>query len=274
MIGAAGFGAMGFSLGRVVALMGRYWYVLKGSIPRLLDIAYWPTVQMIVWGFMSLYLREQSGLIAGAFGLLIAAVLLWDVLFRGQLGLALCFLEDVWSRNLANLFVSPLRPSEMGLAMIAMSLVRTLIGIVPASILAIWFFGFSVYSLGLALVGFFFTLIMFGWAIGLAVAGLILRWGAGAENLAWGVMFAIMPLAAVYYPVAVLPGWLQPVAWAMPPAYAFEGMRMVLIHHQVDAGMMLRGLALDIVYLGLGFLVFIRCFELARRRGLILQQGE
>lgn len=266
--------ALGFSPGRVVALMGRYWYVLKGSIPRLLDIAYWPTVQMVVWGFMSVYLREQSGLIAGAFGILLAAVLLWDVLFRGQLGLALCFLEDVWSRNLANLFVSPLRPSEMGMAMIAMSLIRTLIGVIPASLLAIWFFGFSVYSLGLALIGFFFTLIMFGWAIGLAVSGLILRWGAGAENLAWGVMFAVMPFAAVYYPVAVLPGWLQPVAWAMPPAYAFEGMRAVLIDHRVDTGLMLRGLALDLVYLGLGFLAFVRCFELARRRGLILQQGE
>lgn len=262
------------SPGRILALIARHWYVLRASWPRLADLAYWPTVQMVVWGFMTQFLARETSLIANTFGLLLSAVLLWDVLFRGQLGLALSFLEEIWSRNLASLFVSPLRPSEFAISIMVMSLIRTLLGMVPASLFAVWFFGFSVYDLGLALVGFFLQLILFGWAVGLAVCGLILRWGAGAENIAWGVMFGLMPVAAVYYPVAVLPSWLQAIAWALPPAYGFEGMRAVLIQHQVDGRLMLTGFALDALYLALAFWVFLFFFSVARRRGLILQQGE
>ena len=40
----------GFSPRRVGAMMLRYWYLLRSSWPRLLDLVYWPTVQMLTWG--------------------------------------------------------------------------------------------------------------------------------------------------------------------------------------------------------------------------------
>lgn len=259
---------------RIYAMILRHLYILRGSWPRLLDLAYWPTVQMIMWGFMSQFLAAQTSYIAQAFGVLLSAVLLWDVLFRGQLAVSISFFEEMWSRNLGHLFVTPLRPGEFAVSLLVISLLRTLLGIVPASLLAVAFFGFSVYSLGLSLAAFFFSLLMFGWAIGLGVTGLVLRHGLGAENIAWGLVFALLPISAVYYPVSVLPMWLQYVAYAMPSAYSFEGMRSILLHGVVRYDLMAAGFALNIVYLGLGFAMFFHYFRMARRRGSLLQQGE
>lgn len=260
--------------GRIYAMILRHVYILRSSWPRLLDLAYWPTVQMIMWGFMSQFLAGQTSYIAQAFGVLLSAVLLWDVLFRGQLAVSISFFEEMWSRNLGHLFVTPLRPGEFAASLLSISLLRTLLGIVPASLLAVAFFGFSVYSLGLSLAAFFFSLLMFGWAIGLAVTGLVLRHGLGAENIAWGLVFALLPVSAVYYPVSVLPEWLQWVAYAMPAAYSFEGMRSILLHNEVRFDLMAAGFALNIVYLGLGVALFFHYFRVARRRGSLLQQGE
>src|SRR5262249_35929351 len=158
---------------------------------------------------------QNSGFFARTGGAFIGALLLWDILFRGQLGFSISFLEEMWSRNLANLLISPLRPIEFVLALMIMSVVRLAIGVIPVSLLAIAFFGFNLFGLGLALVAFFVNLMLTSWAVGIFVSGLVLRNGLGAENLAWTIMFIIFPLTCVYYPVAVLPPWLQVIAWAL-----------------------------------------------------------
>lgn len=263
-----------FSFRRVGALVRRHWYVLRSSWPRLIELAYWPTVQMLVWGFITLFFATKTTYVAQAFGVLLSAALLWDVLFRGQLGVSLSFFEEMYARNLGNLFVTPLRPIEMIAALLTMSLIRTLAGIVPASLLAVVFFDFSVYGMGPVLALYFANLLVFAWAIGLLVSGMVLRYGLGAENLAWGAIFALLPLSAVYYPVAVLPEWLQPIAWALPTVHVFEGMRSVLIDHVVRPELLASALALNLFYLGLGVGVFLLAFRAARDRGLLIQQGE
>jgi ABC-2 type transport system permease protein len=202
---------------RIAAMIERYWYLLRSSWPRLLELVYWPAVQMLMWGFLQLYIAQNAGFFARAGGTFIGAVLLWDILFRGQLGFSVSFLEEMWSRNLANLMMSPLKPIEFVIALMVMSIVRLLIGMVPVSLLAIGFFGFNLYGLGLALAAFFLNLILTSWAVGIFVSGVVMRNGLGAENLAWTIMFLLMPLTCVYYPVAVLPHWLQKVAWLLPP---------------------------------------------------------
>jgi len=212
----------GFSLGRVGAMVRRYVYLLRSSVPRILDLVYWPLVQMLTWGFLQTYLAKApaAGPIAGRLGLaagaLIGAMLLWDILFRSQLGFSVSFLEEMWSRNIANLMMSPLRISEFILSLMVMSLIRLAIGIVPVSLLAIWFFGFNLWGLGLALGAFFANLVLAGWGLGLFVSGLVLRYGLAAESLVWTMMFLMLPLACVYYPVTILPPWLQVFAWALP----------------------------------------------------------
>ena len=259
---------------RVAAMVLRYLYLLRSSWTRLLELIYWPAVQLFVWGFLQFYISQNSGFFARASGVFIAAVLMWDILFRGQLGFSVSFLEEMWSRNLSNVMITPLRPMEFVVALMIMSLIRLAIGVIPVTLLAIAFFGFNLYALGLALVAFFINLILTSWAVGIVVAGVLLRNGMGAESLAWTLMFVLMPLTCVYYPVDVLPHWLQLIAWALPPTYVFEGMRSLMMEHAFRADLMAEAFALNAVYIGVSALVFFALLNSARRVGSLLQTGE
>ena len=266
----------GFSLGRVGAMVLRYSYLLRSSWPRVLDLIYWPTVQMVTWGFLQTFISKGGtpGPAAAGAGALIGAVMLWDILFRGQLGFSMSFLEEMYSRNLGNLLMSPLRPLELVIALTVMSLVRLVIGIVPVTGLAVWFFGFNLWGLGLALGAFVANLLLTSWAVGLLVCGLILRNGLGAEAFAWSLMFLLLPLTCVYYPVAVLPGWLQVVAWSLPPTYVFEGLRALLGAHQFRADLMAEALGLNALAYLIGLVSFLMLLRSARNEGTLLQLGE
>ena len=266
--------AKGSVAGRIGAVVLRHVYLMQTSWPRVFELMYWPTIQMILWGFITQFFLQHSSYVAQAAGVLIAAVLLWDVLFRGQLGFSLSFLEEVWSRNLGNLAVSPLAPREFLAALTVMSLIRTVIGVLPAAGLAIVFYEFNVFTLGLPLVAFFTLLLVFGWAIGMMVSALVLRVGQGAESVAWLAIFLLAPVSAVYYPIAVLPEWLQPVSWMLPTAPVFEGMRAILVDGTVRYDLLVHAAVVDLAYLALGAFLFLYSFHIARKRGLLLQVGE
>lgn len=266
--------AVACSARRISAMMLRHWYLLRSSWPRLLDLIYWPTVQMVTWGFLQYYIATNAGFFARAGGTFIGAVLLWDILFRGQLGFSISFLEEMYSRNLGNIMMSPLRPFEFIISLMVISIVRLSLGAVPVTFLAIAFFGFNLYSFGLALVAFFFNLMLTSWAVGIFVSGLILRNGMGAENLAWSIMFLFMPLTCVYYPVETLPTWLQPVAWLLPPTYVFEGMRALVIDKVFRPDLMLEALALNALWFAAGAFGFLQLLRSARRQGSLMQSGE
>lgn len=262
------------SLNRIFALVLRYWYLLRGSWPRFVDLVYWPTVQMLMWGFLQTYLAEKTSVAALAGGAFIGSVLLWDILFRGQIGFSVSFLEEMWSRNLGNLMMTPLRMYELLAALGVMSIIRLLIGLVPVTVLAIVFFGFNLWGLGLALAAFFANLIMTSWTIGLLACGIVLRNGLGAESFAWSVSFLLLPLACVYYPVTVLPAWLQPISLALPPTHVFEGMRALILENRFDVGEMLWAGGLNLVYLAAASIAFAAFLRSARRSGALLQLGE
>src|SRR3954467_3336345 len=169
------FGEARFSPARVWAMLLRYLYILRSSWPRTLELLYWPTLQMLIWGFMSQFLYQNSSYVARAFGVLLAAVMLWDLLFRSQLGLSISFLEEMWARNLAQLFVTPLRPYEWLLSLLAMSVIRVMIGVVPAMLLAIPLYHYSIFDMGFALAALVALLMARGWALGLAMGGGILQ---------------------------------------------------------------------------------------------------
>lgn len=263
-----------FSARRIGAMLLRYLYLMRSSWPRLAELIYWPLVQMLVWGFLQSYLNGQSGAMAKAGGTLIGAILLWDVLIRGQLGFSVSFLEEMWARNLANILISPLRPAEFILSLMAMSVIRLAISMVPVTLLALWFFGFNLWSLGFGLAAFFANLLLTAWAVGMVVSGVILRNGLGAEGLAWTLMFLVMPVAAVFYPVAALPAFLQPVAWALPPTYVFEGMRAILIDHTFRADLMLQALAINAAYIAVAAVAFVKLLASARKVGSLMAVGE
>jgi ABC-2 type transport system permease protein len=252
----------------------RHIYLLRSSWPRLFELVYWPAVQMFMWGFLQIGIAKYPGALAGTASTFLAAFLLWDILFRGQIGYSMSFLEEMWSRNMPNLMISPLRATEFVTALVAMSMVRLSIGLIPVTILAIFFFGFNLWALGFALTAFFANLLFTSWAVGMFCSGLVLRHGLGAESLAWSLMFFFLPLTCVYYPVSTLPEWIQPLSWALPPTAVFEGMRALVIDHVFRGDQMLWALGLNAIWLAVGAFSFQRLLGASKRSGSLLQIGE
>ena len=260
---------------RIWGLMYRHLALYRRSWPRLLELAYWPTLTLCIWGFTASFFASRVGS-AGAVvsGILLGGVLLWEIALRSQMGVAISFLEEIWSRNLGHIFVSPLRPWELLAALMAMSVVRVLIGVLPAVLLAWVLYAFNLFALGPVLILFALNLIAMGWWVSLGVVSLILRHGAGAEALAWSVLFALTPFSAVYYPVSVLPAAVRPLALALPSAHVFEGMRALLEHGTIAWGQLAWASGLNVLWLGAAALLFMLQFRSARERGALLTMGE
>ena len=260
---------------RIWGLLYRHLALYRRSWPRLLELTYWPILQMCIWGFTARFLAARlgnPGLMAGA--TLLGGVLLWEVTLRSQMGMSISFLEEIWSRNLGHVFVSPLRPIEMIAALIGMSIIRMLLGVLPAILLAWCLYAFNLFTLGPVLILFFVNLMIMGWAVALGVVSLVLRHGAGAEPLAWGVLFGLAPFSAVFYPVSVLPSFLHPVAYALPTTHVFEGMRAALLAGVIRWDHLAAAFGLNLVWLAGGALLFARQFHAARVSGALISIGE
>ena len=267
------------SLRRVWGLAYRHIALFRRSWPRLLELMYWPVLQMAIWGFTASFLMGRANSQTGGgpaiavAGALLGGVLLWEVALRSQMGVSLSFLEELWSRNLGHVFVSPLRPAELVAALLALSVVRMLIGVLPAILVAFLLYAFNLFAMGPVVVLFFANLMVMGWWVALCVVSLILRHGAGAEALAWSILFGLTPFSAVFYPVAVLPAPLRAVAFLLPASHVFEGMRAAL------GGVVLWdelgwAIALNALWMAAAAALFVAQFRQARIRGALLNIGE
>lgn len=262
------------ALNRITALLRRHFYIVTGSPARIIGMVYWPIVQMILWGFISQYFAGRTGSMDFALGTLLGALLLWDTMFRAQLGVSLSYMEELWSRNLGHLFVSPIRHYEWWTSMILYSFLRVIIGLLPAALLAIPFYGFSIFELGIPVLLLWFNLMLMGWWIGFLVTGLLLRVGPGAEELAWAAMFLLAPFCAVYYPVSILPDWLQGFANILPASHVFEALRTLVGEGVVDWKHVTTAFVLNAGYMIIAGSILMYCFNDARRRGSLFQTGE
>lgn len=261
------------SLRRIWGLTYRHLALYRRSWPRVLELMYWPILQMCIWGFTSSFLLSRGNATAVAAGALIGGVLLWEVALRSQMGVAISFLEELWSRNLGHVFVSPIRPWEMVAALIGVSMMRMLTGVLPAIGVAWLLYAFDLFAMGPVVVLFFANLMIMGWWVALGVISLILRHGAGAEALAWSVLFGLTPISAVFYPVSALPAAVQPVALALPSSHVFEGMRAAL-EGVVRWDHLAWALALNAIWMTAGIWLFAVQFRQARLRGALLSIGE
>ena len=259
---------------RIYALFLRHIYLIKGSLPRILDLIYWPTIQIVLWGFVSKFFTLYSDFYNHTVGIILSAAILYDFLFRSSISFNMLFLEEIWSRNFTNLFVAPLKVSEIITALTATALLRTLIGIVPAILIATPFFGVSIFNLGPSLILLFLSLYLFGITLGLLVSAGLLRYGPAFENIAWSSLFLLAPLGCVYYPLSILPDWLQILAKALPLVYIFEEVRSILLNNVVNYANIISALKLNLVYFTLAVFIFYLAFYGARKKGTLLNIGE
>jgi ABC-2 type transport system permease protein len=261
------------SLSRVGALIQRHAYLYQRSLPRIMEIFFWPLMDLLVWGFITVYLREFDLRLPRFVGFFLGALILWDILYRAQQGISISFLEEVWSKNLLNLFVSPMRPCEFLVALMTISVGKMLTA-GAASVLIAWlFYSFNIFVIGISLIPFVLNLLIMGWAIGIISMSAILRYGQEAEVLAWGLGFLIQPISAVFYPVSVLPAWIQPVALLIPASHVFEGMRTVLETGTFPYDSLIKALLLNGIYLTLSIWFFYYNLRVVKEKGLLLHRG-
>ena len=263
---------MPLSLHTIYALVLRYVFLYTRHPIRFVELIFWPLVDLLVWGFLTVYLREQAGVgFPSSLSFLIGGMILWDVLFRSQQGVAISFLEDVWTRNLLNVFVAPVRTAEYVLATCMVGVIRVAVTLAVLSVVAAAAYQFNVADFGVSLLPFLANLLLFGWFLGMVSTSLILRWGQAAESLAWAVPFFIQPLAAVFYPVSVLPSWAQPLAKALPCTPIFEGMRAVLAGNPTPWGMVQNAFLLNLVWGVAAGLFFAANLRYVRKTGLLVK---
>ncbi|MGD9851388.1 MAG: ABC transporter permease [Nitrospirales bacterium] len=262
------------SLGRILALLSRHMYLYKRSFARMLEIFYWPFLDLVVWGFITIYLEKVGVQVHGAVTFFLGALILWDVLFRAQQGIAVSFLEEMWARNLMNLFASPLTVGEYLLATMTMSVIKvTAVG--SLMMLFAWaFYSYDILQMGFSLFPFILNLVVSGWIIGVLTTSIIMRFGQQAEVLAWGMVFLFQPISCVFYPIDVLPPVLQSIAWMVPPAHIFEGMRSVLTTGSVPITHLVWATGLNAGFLLLIVLWFYHTFNICKDRGMLVRVGE
>jgi ABC-2 type transport system permease protein len=255
---------------RIKAVARRHYYVLLRAPHRLFDVTIWPLVDVLLFGSIAAFVspgNASAGKLAA--GYLLSGILLWHVVYQSQIALATGFLEEAWTRNLLNLMVTPMREVEYVGGVVLFGMVKLVIGLVVVSLTALGFFAFNVTDLGVGLIPVAAVLLVVGWVIALFVIGLVLRFGTGAEALAWGILFVVMPLSGVFYPVRALPWLLRPLAEALPSTHAFAAGRALFDGRGMlwgELGLSLLGCAV----LGAIVLVFLtRMLATFRTRGYI-----
>ena len=263
---------MNFS--KIYALGLRHIYLISNSLPRIIDLIYWPTVQIFLWGFISKFFTLSSDYYSNTVGIILTAAILYDFLFRVSISFNMMFLEEIWSRNFTNLFIAPIKLSEIIASLTLTAILRALIGMVPAAIIAIPLFGVSVFELGLPLLFLLLSLYLFGITLGLLVTSGLLRFGPSFENIAWASLFFLAPLGCIYYPLDILPISLQFVAKGLPLVHIFEEMRNILLNDVVNYFDIFKAISISILYFVLGVIVFYVSFYGAKIRGTLINMGE
>jgi ABC-2 type transport system permease protein len=258
---------------RAYAIFLRYFYLLRSSPQRIFSILVWATLDLVMWGFLAKYLTSIGYAGINFTSTFLGALILWSFLVRAQQGISTPVLEDTWSRNLLNYFASPLRVSEYVSGLLFTSIFTALLGFVIILVIALVFFGYSIFQLGVMLVPFLLVLFLFGVTLGLFAIGMILRYGPSAEWFVWPIPAVIQPFCGVLYPIAVLPAWMQGVGHLLPPMYVFEGMREALLEGKFSFSTFSIGMILTVLYLGVAYVFFVYVHRQAIRNGNISRFG-
>lgn len=261
-------------LHRIMALIARHLYLYRRSLSRIMEIFYWPFLDLVIWGFITLYLARYQSQVPGFVTFFLGALILWDMLFRSQQGITISFLEELWARNLMNLFASPMRPSEFLTATMAMSVMKVTVVSIIMTGCALLFYSYNILIVGVWLMPFVLNLVITGWIIGVFTTSLIMRFGQEAEVLAWSMVFLFQPISCVFYPMEVLPTWLQMIAWANPAAHIFEGMRAVLGTGASPIGNLAWAVGLNVALLVGVVTWFYRTVAYCKDQGLLVRIGE
>ncbi|MEI8338009.1 MAG: ABC transporter permease [bacterium] len=259
------------NFGRIKALVIRHLYLYKRSVPRLMDIFFWPVVDILTWGFLTVYLQKVSLNGLNLASILLGAIIFWLIIQMFQQAASVTFLEDVWEKNFLNIFVAPVKVSEFLTATAILALIRIILVMAVVSIVSISLYQYSIFSVGIYFVPFIAILMIFAFSIALFNMAVILRYGTSAQTLAFGLIFIFQPFSAVFYPVSALPAIVHPISYLLPSTYVFEGMRQLVNFGTVSINDIYYGLILSLCYVVLMIIFFARMFARVRVQGRLLK---
>ncbi|MFC1800957.1 ABC transporter permease [Nanoarchaeota archaeon] len=252
----------------IQGILLKYYYITKNRLDRLFDVFYWPTIDVLVWGLTTYYISSLSeNFIIGFF---LGGAVLWSIFNRANTDMGVFILEDFWSRNLPNFYSTPARISEVIVALCLNGLFRAIASFAFLSVLTFILYAFNIFSIKIIYVlVFFIFLLVFGWIVGLFVAGLIFRFGMRIQVLAWGLGWLMQPVSCVFYPLNSLPVWLQKVAVWFPTTHIFEGMREILMTGTFSLISLFNAIVLTVLFAFLSVLFFYSSFNKAKKTGLL-----
>ncbi len=253
---------------RIWAIVLRHLYNFRHNLDRVVDAFYWPSLDVVVWGLTLTAMEKQGQTVTNQVFFIVIGTILWFIMWRGQGEITVNFLEELWSENLINLFASPLKLVEWMVGLCLMGIFKLILTIALTASIAFLLYRTNLLTLGLWLVPFALTLLLFSWAFGFMTAGMFLRKGTDVQTLAWAGAFILMPFSAVYYPLYLLPKWVQAVASILPTTYVFEGMRLFVQTGQPPVEGIIKSFVLDAIYLSLAVWFFVRSFAAAKEKGL------
>jgi ABC-2 type transport system permease protein len=252
-------------LQRLSALIRLELFITRRRLEMIVDTLLFPLINVILFGYIMSYIGTGGQLDGQIF---LIGVLLWQLMVIMQYNGTVTTMWNIWSHNLTNIFIAPISSDEYLLAQGLAALVRTLIiGLFLA--LGAWIvFDFNLLELGAAnLAVFTFNLLVFAYALGVALLGVIFRFGVRVQAISWGAIYLFQPITAAFFPVAVLPGFLQGIAYALPPTYVFEAARAAISNPAVNWHYALVGAALNVLYLALSVLLFLYLFKKSKQTG-------
>jgi ABC-2 type transport system permease protein len=256
---------------RIVAVMVRHAYEARRNVDRVTDMIYWPVLDVVMWGFFTTYLGHGLGMQPDVIKFVLSAIIIWGLFYSFQRDLAVGFLDELWSRNLINLFSTPLTISEYMTGLICVNVAKALVGVGAASLLALAAYRFNIFPWLPGFVPYLINLILFAFALGIMITGLIFRYTTKIQALAWSFAGLLAPISCVLYPVKSLPRWLRGIAWTLPTTYSFEGMRQLLAGGGFNPRHFWCGLVLNVLYFVLAIGVFKIVFASAQNRGLLVK---
>ncbi len=239
------------------------------SLDRIFDIVYWPVISLMLWGFTSTFVATTSTL-TGVTEFFLGGAVLWSLFWRAQTDVGTFILEDFWSRNVYNVFASPMTTLELFLAIALIGFLRCILSFAFLSLLTWVLYAFNILQIGgPALALFTAVLLMFGWVIGIVIAGLIFRYGLRIQVLAWSVGFIIQPFSCVFYPLESMPRWVQLIAVTLPTTHVFEGLRHAIATGELARRPLFTAFGLTLVLLLAALAFFQHALRQAKRLGLL-----
>jgi ABC-2 type transport system permease protein len=254
------------SLSRIKAILVMEWFITKRSLEVLVDVVFFPLINIIVFGFLSVYLTGNTQ-VQHAYPLLVGMIL-WQLVYITQYSISVGSLWNIWARNLSNIFLTPITVAEYIMAFVISGSLKALFILFTSSILSFYAFHFNMLSLGIAnLALFFVNLTIFAIATGIVILGLIFRYGTRIQALAWSITFLFQPLTAAFFPVSVLPGILKNVAYLFPATYVFEAARAAIVTPAIRWDLFLYALILNLIYLPLSVWVYTKLFRKSKDTG-------